>query len=198
MSRERVNWSRNPAQGTWVPIYREVEGPTTTTPPTPPTPPAGEGEQQKQAELILKELEYVTRGVAFPTFGNPKWRAGFKVSLHNLGAVFSGEYKIVTAKHTLRKGSGYSVSLEVARNAFGANPTPPLQPAQTSTTRLPKPTADVTLPSVTQHTVARGETLWGLAVRFYGKGSEYKKIMAANPAITDPKKIAVGTKLIIP
>jgi len=198
MSRERVNWRRNSTQGTWVPVYEDLETPATTTPTQPPRPPTSGGTQQKQAELILKELEYVTRGMVFPTFANPKWRAGFKVTLHNLGAVFSGEYKIISVKHTLRKGSGYEVSLEVSRNAFGTRPTPPAQPAQTSTTRTPRDVVNTTPPSVTYHTVVRGETLWGLAVRFYGKGSEYKKIITANPAITNPRQLAIGTRLIIP
>lgn len=47
------------------------------------------------------------------------------------------------------------------------------------------------------HTVARGETLWSISLKYYKKGSLWKKIADANN-ITDPRKIEVGQNLIVP
>ena len=49
------------------------------------------------------------------------------------------------------------------------------------------------------HTVQRGETLTGIAQKYYGKASEYNKIFEANrDKVSDPDKIREGTNLIIP
>jgi nucleoid-associated protein YgaU len=47
------------------------------------------------------------------------------------------------------------------------------------------------------HVVAAGETLTSIAQAEYGDGSQYNKILAANPKL-DPRKIKVGQKLVIP
>lgn len=47
------------------------------------------------------------------------------------------------------------------------------------------------------HTVVKGETLWGIAKRYYGNGSRYPEIAKANN-ISNPDIIRVGQKLIIP
>ncbi|MBM7633826.1 LysM peptidoglycan-binding domain-containing protein [Geomicrobium sediminis] len=49
------------------------------------------------------------------------------------------------------------------------------------------------------HVVKSGETLWGLATRFYDDGSQYKKIENANrDLIKNPDLIQPGWKLTIP
>lgn len=55
-------------------------------------------------------------------------------------------------------------------------------------------------PATTQkryHTVVRGDTLWGIAQRYYGNGNRYKEIAKANN-IANPDIIHVGQKLLIP
>ena len=47
------------------------------------------------------------------------------------------------------------------------------------------------------YTVVRGDTLWGIAKRYYGNGSQYPKIAKANN-IKNPDIIRVGQKLLIP
>ena len=49
----------------------------------------------------------------------------------------------------------------------------------------------------TYYTVVRGDTLWGLAKRFYGNGSRYPEIAKANN-ISNPDIIHVGQVLLIP
>ena len=48
------------------------------------------------------------------------------------------------------------------------------------------------------YTVQSGDTLCMIAKRFYGKDSEYKKIVNANPSITNPDSIKAGQVLTIP
>ena len=47
------------------------------------------------------------------------------------------------------------------------------------------------------YTVVKGDTLWGIAKRFYGNGNQYPKIAKANN-ITNPDIIHIGQKLLIP
>jgi nucleoid-associated protein YgaU len=49
------------------------------------------------------------------------------------------------------------------------------------------------------HTVQRGDTLTGIAQKYYGRASEYQKIFEANrDKLSDPDKVREGTNLIIP
>lgn len=56
-------------------------------------------------------------------------------------------------------------------------------------------------PAVTEnktHTVQSGDTLWGIAKKYYGNGSQYTKIVSANPDIKNPNLIYPGQVLSIP
>lgn len=49
------------------------------------------------------------------------------------------------------------------------------------------------------HTVVSGDTLWGIAKKYYGNGSLYSTIVTANPGkINDPNLITPGQVFIIP
>ena len=48
------------------------------------------------------------------------------------------------------------------------------------------------------HTVQSGDTLWGIAKKYYGNGSQYPKIMSANPAIKNANLIYPGQVFTIP
>lgn len=49
------------------------------------------------------------------------------------------------------------------------------------------------------HVVQPGDTLWNLAVRYYGHGRHLNKIRVANRhRLRDPSDLPVGMKLIIP
>lgn len=53
--------------------------------------------------------------------------------------------------------------------------------------------------SAVSHTVARGETLIGLADRYYGDESRWREILRANEdRIADPDNLRIGTVLLIP
>ena len=48
------------------------------------------------------------------------------------------------------------------------------------------------------YTVQAGDCLWSLAEQYYGDGSEYKRLAAANPDIINPNLIYPGQVLTIP
>ena len=49
------------------------------------------------------------------------------------------------------------------------------------------------------HTVKKGDTLWGIAKKYYGNGAQYTKIFNANKSlIKNPDLIYVGQKFLIP
>lgn len=51
----------------------------------------------------------------------------------------------------------------------------------------------------TTYTTVKGDTLWGIAVSFYGSGSKYTKIYNANKdKISNPNVIPVGITIVIP
>jgi LysM repeat protein len=53
-------------------------------------------------------------------------------------------------------------------------------------------------PALQRYVVASGDTLWTISARSYGVGSQFTRIVQANPTITDPNQIFVGESLIIP
>lgn len=54
--------------------------------------------------------------------------------------------------------------------------------------------------SAKKYTVVKGDTLWGIAKKYYGDGSKYKKIYDANKKVigSDPNLIKLGQVLTIP
>lgn len=56
-------------------------------------------------------------------------------------------------------------------------------------------------PAVTEnktHTVVKGDTLWGIAKKYYGNGAQYPRIAAANSIIKNPNLIYPGQVFTIP
>ena len=52
--------------------------------------------------------------------------------------------------------------------------------------------------SAKTYKVQAGDCLWSIAERYYGSGSQYKRLAAANPAIKNPNLIYPGQVLTIP
>jgi nucleoid-associated protein YgaU len=73
----------------------------------------------------------------------------------------------------------------------------PAAPTQAPPAPTQAPAAPTEAPARRIYTVVSGDTLWAIAERFYGDGSQYPKIASAN-GIANPDLIMVGQELTIP
>ena len=70
---------------------------------------------------------------------------------------------------------------------------------QTQTVAVEKERDDSTAPTAKTYTVKAGDTLWAIAVKYYGGGDQYTKIYNANTdIISNPNVILPGWVLTIP
>jgi len=77
-------------------------------------------------------------------------------------------------------------------------PTPTPTATTTTATTATTTVAPVAKPSQF-YTIAKGDTLWEIAAKFYGNGSKYKILVAENlEVIKDENKIYVGQTIRIP
>lgn len=84
----------------------------------------------------------------------------------------------------------YEIELEIA-------PKKSLLIADPASTSPATSSNDDTPPPQQSYTVRSGDTLWAVAVKYYGDGTQYRKIAAANN-IPYPDEIKVGMRLVIP
>jgi nucleoid-associated protein YgaU len=78
---------------------------------------------------------------------------------------------------------------------------PPAEPGSVQRRTVPgRPTSRVASASgARQHTVAEGDTLYGLAVRYYGDGERFVELYRHNRGVLKrPDRLDVGTVLVIP
>lgn len=126
-------------------------------------------------------------------------RKAGNVVLMQIGTI--AKYVIIT-KFTIRYRNdsqvGYEITLQPSGTSLytvsvGSTPTksPSPPPASKPTATTPAP------PPKRTYTIKKGDTLWALAVKYYGKGTEWTKIQSANPGIV-PTKLRIGTTIVIP
>lgn len=152
---------------------------------------------------------------------DPKRKAKQTVLLQYLGKNLTGLYFVDSVTHSF-SSSGYEQTLSVSRNGFGetiksgnaGKPITSVVPSQgglmngtnnsgkpTSSTRPVESTPTKTTPKVSTryYTIQKGDTLWGIAVKYYGNGSQYTKIYNANKnIIKNANLIYPGQKIVIP
>lgn len=111
------------------------------------------------------------------------------ISLLTLGGgiIVNGTIPVFTQRPTLTPIQHLTPTV-----AFTRLPTP----TEPVTTRSPTPTS-TKLPQLATYQVEVGDTLWEIAQRFYGDGTKWRLIANAN-GIDDPRRLQVGTVLIIP
>lgn len=73
----------------------------------------------------------------------------------------------------------------------------PTYTAPTSTPTYTAPTVQASSNILTSHTVKKNDTLWALAQKYYGSGSQWTKIQKANNGV-DPYNLRIGSVLNIP
>jgi LysM repeat protein len=95
-------------------------------------------------------------------------------------------------------GTALAGGAEAPASEAPAAPTAaPAAPTAAPAAPTEAPAAPTAAPAQRIYTVVSGDTLWAIAARFYGDGSEYPKIASAN-GIANPDLIMVGQKLTIP
>ena len=68
-----------------------------------------------------------------------------------------------------------------------------------ATAAAPAPVASSAAPSARTHTVAKGDTLFRIALKYYNDGNRYKDVLAANRSVlSSPQDLRPGMKLVIP
>lgn len=76
---------------------------------------------------------------------------------------------------------------------------PPAEPSQPPTVTVEQEREASTAPAAKTYTVKKGDSLWAIAAKYYGKGAEYSKIASANTdKISNPNLIYPGQVLTIP
>ena len=110
------------------------------------------------------------------------------------------DYNIV---EDAKKGLDVSVDVNLKQwRGYGTKTVtvePPAESGQAAIVRVEKERDASTAPSARTYTVQKGDTLWAIAAKYYGKGSEYTKIASANTdKISNPNLIYPGQELILP
>lgn len=164
-----------------------------------------------------KEYEYhilTGRITLIVTKDTLKLKAGDTVYCKGFGKYLSGKYYINDITRTIST-SGFTISATLIRMNFGES----LKSGGTvsdkntnknysdnihTNTTSPKASADKTTVVSKKHQVRKGDTLWSLAVKYYGNGSKYTKIAKANNIKPTKKNgktiyiIKIGQYLTIP
>ncbi len=143
--------------------------------------------------------------------GSRTWDTNLLMALEDLSikeSVDEGDDVIIS--FTLKQYKEYGVkTIKLPVKNTNTNTTQS-KPTTTSTSKKPRPTEKKKTSSKT-HTVKRGDTLWAISKKYYGKGSKYTVIYKANKTVIEKaakkhgKKsssnghwIYPGTKLTIP
>lgn len=111
------------------------------------------------------------------------------------------DYNIV---EDAKKGLDVSVDVSLKQwRGYGTKTATVEQPAadtgQSPTVTVEKERDASTAPAAKTYTVKKGDSLWAIAARYYGKGSEYTKIVNANTdKISNPNRIYPGQVLTLP
>lgn len=110
------------------------------------------------------------------------------------------DYNIV---EDAKKGLDVSVDVNLKQwRPYGtktATVEPAAEPSQPPTVTVEQEREASTAPAAKTYTVKKGDSLWAIAAKYYGKGSDYSKIAGANTdKISNPNLIYPGQVLTLP
>jgi nucleoid-associated protein YgaU len=107
--------------------------------------------------------------------------------------IYTADGRALWSSGTALAGEAEAPATEAPAAPTAAPPAPTAAPAAPPAA----PAAPTEAPAKRIYTVVSGDTLWAIAARFYGDGSQYPKIASAN-GIANPDLIMVGQQLTIP
>ena len=103
------------------------------------------------------------------------------------------------------KANGLDVAVDVSLKQWRdygtktATVEQPAEPSQAPTVTVEQEREASTAPAAKTYTVKKGDTLWAIAAKYYGKGADYTKIAGANTdKISNPNLIYPGQVLTLP
>jgi nucleoid-associated protein YgaU len=115
--------------------------------------------------------------------------SGLGLKINNLGVQFAAPGEVVLTGEAATRAD-YEKAALMAGNVTG------ITKVQNQMTIAQQAVAE---PEAETYEVKKGDTLWAIAEKYYGKGSEYPKIVDANqPMIKDADEIYPGQVLRIP
>src|SRR5579875_470628 len=109
----------------------------------------------------------------------------------------------ITLQPTRKSGERISPGSPAVNNnlpPIGSKPTTgsnSTSSSSTSSSSKPTTSSSTAASKTRTHVIQKGDTFWGLAKKYYGKGTLWTKIQAANPKV-DPRRLQIGKTLIIP
>jgi nucleoid-associated protein YgaU len=150
----------------------------------------------KEEQKKVKQMSLETIEASISVLPNPGYKATDTYNMKGLGGLFSGNYYVRKVRHILTSTT-YDVTLETVSvdhvRIIEASSTP--EQAQLAPPSTPESPSESSLGQ--RYEIQPGDTLWGIANRFYGDGSQYMRIADAN-SISDPDLIYAGDWITIP
>ena len=152
--------------------------------------------EQKYNTIEINTLEGTLNFIV--TKQTIKLKAGDTVKINGIGNHLSGSYYVKDITRQI-SSNGYSHSATLIKTDFGNS----LKVSTSTETKKTEEKKVASSPSASTaqrtYTVKKGDCLWNIAKRFYGKGSLYTKIYDANTKkIADPHWIYPGQVFVIP
>lgn len=133
-----------------------------------------------------------------------KLKAGDTVNLLGLGKYLSGKYYVKDVTRSISSDNGYEHSATVIKTDFGSKlkkvskkNSKKKKKKKKKTTKKVKSSKSKSKTPKRYYVVKSGDTLYSIAAKYYGKGSNWEKISKANNNVSC-KAIKVGQKLVIP
>ncbi|MEV2267780.1 LysM peptidoglycan-binding domain-containing protein [Nonomuraea africana] len=138
-------------------------------------------------------------GVTQPgTTGALTWLPTAMLAIRNLQITSAWSAQDVAASATATNFGPFTISEKISNGVLAV---PGLQVVGWLLQQLPTlPPNDEAVPAPTpqqEYTVVKGDSLWGIARMMYGDGNRWREIADANH-ISDPKRLEVGQRLVIP
>ncbi len=201
MSTSIMGRTFDPVTKTWsrVLLPEDTRGDSVEPEADPPAPtPTPAGGSSNPATKQFRDVEkhiLMGEGSISP---ETKLRAKTTATLEGLGKNVSGLFYVDSVTMTFSE-SEVSQNATFSRNALGSSVKSGGVPTDAPVVTETRKEEVVPVVQPRNHTIVKGDTLWGMAVKYYGSGNKYPIIADANNIPeSDYKRLRIGRVVIIP